>query len=312
MAINTLVEANKYSNTTLKSGVIDLLVKDDAIFNRLPFETLVGNSLTYDRKTTGSTANFYAPGDEWQEDTMTIEQVTAVLKILGGDADVDKFIAKTRSNINDVKALVLAEKTMAVKDTFKDRFFYGNATSNVKEFDGAHVLISSTTYNTVHAGSGTGSALSIAKLREAIDMVRQPFSPKLLVMTRKMRRLLSTYLDSVGTAYPTDRDEFGMFMQKFDGIPIAVDDSITDTETASSGAFAAKIGGDCTSIFIFDFGPSAMCGLQSGEMEVTDLGELETKNATRTRICWYPSLKLEHLRSCAKVDGILTTSAVTA
>lgn len=312
MAVETLVQANKFSNTTLQSGVIDLLTKDSPVLSRLTFETLLGNSLTYNQVTTRSDANFYAVGDTWTENTFDVTQATAVLKIMGGDADIDNFIAKTRSNINDVKALALADKTLAVREKFMDSFYYGLASSNPKSFDGLHALISSTTYNTVSAGAGTGTALSINKLRQAIDLFRAPFTPQLIVMSRAMRRGLSTYLDSVGAAFVGGRDEFGMFVKEFDGIPVAVDDNIVDTETAASGIYTAKTGGANTSIFILNFGPQAVAGLQAGPLEVVDLGNLETKDAMRYRIKWYTGLKFENLRSSAKVDGIIAASAVTA
>ena len=94
----TLVEASKYSNDVLQKGVIELLVKDDPILERLQFIDIKGNGLTYDVEATISGSDFYAVGDTWVEKTSTVTQTTAHTKILGGDADVDEYLAATRSN----------------------------------------------------------------------------------------------------------------------------------------------------------------------------------------------------------------------
>ena len=46
MAI-TLEEASKLSNDMLKIGVIETIIKDSPILQRLPFIEIVGNSLIY-------------------------------------------------------------------------------------------------------------------------------------------------------------------------------------------------------------------------------------------------------------------------
>lgn len=307
----TLTDGNMYSTTTLQKAIIDILVKDSPILEKLQFEELMGNSLTYDKVATRSTADFYDVGDTWVEDTVVLEQATVTLKRLGGDADIDNFLARTRSNIIDLKATVVNDKVLAVQETFLDQFYYGTL-AKAKGFSGMQALMTSTTYNTVHAGATTGTALSMAKLYEAIDLVTG-FTPSIVVMTKKMRRLIQVYLDTIGEKYPTSRDQWGKMIEYFGTIPLVTDDHVVNTETAVTGAFTAMTGGDCTTIFILTFNTQACCGVQgSNKVEVADLGELETKDARRYRIKWYPGIKFENLRSCAKVDGILTTGAVTA
>ncbi len=173
--------------------------------------------------------------------------------------------------------------------------------------------MTSTTYNTVHAGASTGTALSIAKLRSAIDLIMGGPADGIF-MSKPMRRGISVYLDSIGDKFPTSRDEYGKNIESFDGIPIFVDDHIKDTETAaSSGAYVNGAAGSNTSIFILKFDDMAACGIHSGDgVQVEPLGNLETKDASRFRIKWYVSMMLQDLRSCAKVDGIVSAGEVTA
>jgi hypothetical protein len=305
----TLTEGNKYSATTLRGYVIDRLGKSDSVLARVPFEEIQGNSLTYNTITTRSAAAaFRQVGDTWTESTPVVTAATAALTILGADADIDNFIAKTRSNILDVKGTVLNDAILSIKEKFMDAFFYGSGTA--PEFTGLHGLMTSTTYNTVLAGSSTGTALSMLKLQTAIDLVQG--KPQLIASSKSIRRYVNVYLDSVGTAFTATRDQFGNMVEYYRGIPWDTSDYILNTETCASGAYTAKTGSGNTSIFILTFDGKACCGIQNGQVAVDPLGNLETKDAQRYRIKWYCGLKLEDLRSCAKVDGIDADGTVTA
>lgn len=309
----TLTEGNKYSRTELAGYVIDRLGKETEVLSKLPFVEILGNSWTYDTFTTRSTANFYSVGDTWVESTPVMTQATASLVILGKDADIDNFIRKTRSNILDVKGEILGESIKAVSEKFMDTFWYGGVTSvNAKEFDGLQTLIANTTYNTIHAGTTSGSALSVVKLQQAIDLITFN-TPTDLFMTKAMRRGINVYLDSIGDKFTAVRNEYGKMIEYFRGLKITTDDHLLDTETASTGAYSASTGSDNSTIFILSFGPKAVCGIQGpDQVETIPLGDLETKDAQRWRIRWYCGLKFEDLRSCAKLDGITTASTVTA
>ncbi len=307
----TLTEGEKYSTTELDRAIIDLLVKESVVLQKLPFVEILGNSLTYDVITTDSTAAFREVNGTWSEDTPSLTQYTANLRILGGDADLDNFIAATHSNKMNIKATILANKVKAVQNKFLDTFYYGDDSSDTKQFDGLQVLVASTTYNTVHAGSSTGSALSINKLRSAIDLITG-YKPTCILMSKLLRRSITTYFDSVGDKLASGV-EFGGFVQYFDGIPIVVDDHILDTETAASGAYTASTGGGNTTIFLPTFVEQSVCGIQGpNSVETIDLGDLETKDSNRTRIRWYCGLKFQNIRSAAKVDGVDADGTVTA
>ncbi|WP_392654640.1 major capsid protein [Dehalococcoides sp. THU4] len=311
MAIS-LIEANKYSTTTLKGQVIDRLAKSSQILAKLPFMDVLGNSFTYNTITKDSSAEFYAPNEEWtEESTPEVTQATAQLVILGGNADIDGFLKATRSNQIDLKATVIDNKIKAVRNAFLDRFYYGDNSTNTKEFTGLHKLLTSTVYNTVHAGTDTGTALSMAKLRAALDMLLE--SADIIVSSGLLRRSVAAYRESIGDKIPNVSIGFGASALDFDGIPWIKDEFIVNTETASSGAFAAKTGGANTSLFGLKFGDQGVCGLQSPEgVQTIELGELESKDADRTRIKWYCGLKLENIRLAVKVDGIVAAGTVTA
>src|SRR3989338_3016295 len=111
----TLAEASKLSNDILLTGVIETVVYESPVLQALPFIEIVGNGLTYNRENAAAAAAFYDVGDTWIESTPTFTQLTATLKILGGDADVDNFLRATRSNLQDLEAAVVQLKAKAVQ-----------------------------------------------------------------------------------------------------------------------------------------------------------------------------------------------------
>ena len=304
----TLTEGNKYSQTELQKAIVDRLVIDDpsGILDRLQFKTILGNSLTYDTVTTRSGAGFYSVGDTWAESTPVLGQDTAALTILGGDADVDNFLKATRSNIIDVQKEVLNDKVLAVRETFLDQLFYGSTAVNAKGFNGLHLKIASTTYNTVERATGGASQTgSVKGLKSAIDLI-VGHKPSLIVMSKVALRDLSAYLDSIGSAFPTSRDNYGKTVKMFDGIPVFACDYIVNTEAYSGTSYSAKTGGTLsTTVFILTFAPTACCGIQGPNgVETIKLGDLETKDASRVRIRWYCGFMFQDLRSSAKYSGV--------
>lgn len=301
----TLAEAAKLSNDMLLQGVVETIVKESPILQRLPFIEIVGNGLTYNQEKTLPGVDFYDVGDTWVESTPTFEQKTANLKILGGDADVDNFLKSTRSNIQDLEAAVIELKAKAVKDKFEEIFIYGDATANPKQYDGMRKLI-----NTEAAGAqviamgATGATLTLAKLDELIDTVKGG-KPDMLLMSRRSRRKLNALIRAAGGMMDTDRDSWGNFIQFWDGIPTGVSDWILDTHTLAGSVETATTGGTCSTIYAIQFGEGGVCGLTSpGHMTVEAVGSLESKDASRTRVKWYVSLALFSSVKAAALIGV--------
>jgi|TARA_Y100000296_G_C5172146_1_gene257895 hypothetical protein len=327
----TLVEATKYSNDVLQKGVVELLVKDDPILEKLPFKDIKGNGLTYNEETTLSGAQFYEVGDTWVESTSTVTSRTAVTTILGGDADVDNFLKATRSNEQDLMKEQIAAKTKAIRRAYLDAFFYGYFTGGgTKDFDGLHYLIRRTTAGSNNAiavatSSGTALALSLERVEAAIDLVKGD-KPDLVVMSKLMRRSINKYLNGVGGITKTDVQ--GKTVQTLFDLPVVVSDHIRDNESAdlqygtNEGAanvyghnYADGAGDDddgATSIFVLRFASDACCGIQSLPITTDRIGNLETKDAQRVRIKWYPGLMFQKLISCSKVTGADANGVVTA
>jgi len=288
----TLAEASKLSNDILLQGVIETIIYDSPVLQALPFIEIVGNGITYNQENEAATVNFYDVGDTWQESTPTFTQVTATLKILGGDADVDNFLAATRSNIQDLEAAVIQLKAKAVQQKFDDTFINGDS-SGTNEFDGLDVLCDANQEISMGVNGGT---LTLTKLDELIDLIKGG-KPNMLLMSKRSRRKLTSLQRNLGSIEMT-QDQFGNFVSLYDGIPIGVNDWISDAQTVGSST-------DCSTIYALQLGEGAVCGLTSpGALQVERVGSLESKDATRTRVKWYCSLALFNSLKLARLIGV--------
>jgi len=289
----TLAEAAKLSQDTLLVGVVETIVNESPVLQVLPFIEVVGNGLTYNREATLPTAGFYDVGDTWTESTPTFTQVTANLKVLGGDADVDSFLAATRSNLQDLEAAVVQLKAKAVQRKFDDTYINGDTAVDAKAFDGIDKLCDSAQTVSMWANGGT---LTLEKLDEMIDKVKAG-KPHLLLMSRRSRRKL-TSLARTSNILETDRNQFGQMVQYYDGIPIGINDWISDAKTVGTS-------NDCSTIYALQMGEGAVAGLTApGGLQIERVGSLETKDATRTRVKWYVSLALFSALKLAKLIGV--------
>src|SRR3712207_9433215 len=94
----------------LKRGVIETILEESPMLRALPFLEVEGNSFKYSQENTLGGASFHAVNGVWSEGTATFTQKTVNLAILGGDADVDAFIQRARSNVNDQRAIRSEER----------------------------------------------------------------------------------------------------------------------------------------------------------------------------------------------------------
>jgi len=288
----TLAEGAKLSEDTLLQGVIETVIKDSPILQKLPFMEITGNSLKYNRENNLPSVAFYAVGDAWGESTPTFTQKTATLAIMGGDADVDHYLQQTRSNINDIQQEVIALKAKAMRHKFEDTFVNGDTAVDTNAFDGIDKLIDAG--QTVSMGDN-GATLTLAKLDEMIDKVLGG-KPDVLLVSRRSRRKLKALMEDVGIV-EQDKNQFGEVVNLYNGIPVAVNDWISDAKTVGEND-------DCSTIYAVQFGEAGVCGLHNGGIQAEVIGAVSNKNATRTRLRWYCSIALFSTVTVAKLTGV--------
>jgi len=307
----TLIESAKLAlgrDETLKATVMELYARGSELLQYLPFENIPGRSQTFNREMTLPAAGFRGVNEAYTEGSGTVDRVTENLTIAGGDLDVDVFLVKTGGV--DQRAPQEAMKIKALSLAITKTMVKGDVEATPREFDGLQVRLIGN--QLVNAGTtGAGDALSLAKLDELIDTVDDP-THLLMNKTLKRRLAAAARLYTVGGYITFDLNEFGRRVQFYNDLPIITvdkdnnyDDVMPFNEASSNGTAVT------TSIYALSFADNGVVGLQNGEMDVRDMGEIDEKPVFRTRIEWYIAMAILRARAAARLRYI-TNAAVAA
>ena len=276
-----LTEAAKLSQDMLQKGVILTMATNSPVLEKIPFMEVVGNGYSYNLVSTLPTVGFRQVNGAYTESGSSISRETEHLVILGGDVDVDLFIAKTRGNINDVRALQTELKAKAVAKAFEKNFFKGDSSTDSNGFDGLTKRL--------EKGKGTKiqKELTLDSLNELLDAVEG--GADVLYMDKATRRELMKLLQESNHYIEQGQDAFGRMVSKYGDVEIrAIEDGLTDEKHV----YAVKFGAE-----------QYVSGLTNSGVQVMDLGQLETKPCYRTRIEFYCGIAIFHPKSFAVLTG---------
>lgn len=292
-------EAEKLSNNTLEKGVIEEIYTNDAMFALMPFMGVQGKAYVYDRENTLSEADFLDPNDTVNEGAATFTEVVAKLRILAGDVDVDKFLQATMSDTNSQLAVQIAAKSKALSRKFQRTVANGNSATNPKEFDGVQRLV--TAGQTIAAGVN-GGAVTLGMLDDLIAKV--PMGPDALIMRQGTLTAYRALLRAAGGAEPQSYmipNFDGRAVLAHNGVPILVNDFLPGDETQGSSNVTA-------SVYAIRFneadGFHGIFGGPNAGIQVEDIGTVQNKDATRTRVKWYAATALKSTLSLARLKGV--------
>jgi hypothetical protein len=291
-------EADKLSNNQLVAGVIEEIIEKDELFALLPFVGINGKAYVYDREDTLPDADFLAVNDTVNESAGTFTEVTAKLRILAGDVDVDKFLQETESDTNDQRATQIALKAKTVARIFKRTVAQGNATVNVKEFDGLPQIV--TTAQTIEAGVN-GSALTLNMLDELADAVIN--GADAFVMRPGTIRAYRALLYATGGIQPAmiEIPNFGQAVLGHNGIPILRNDWLGAAEVQGTNLTTCSV----YAIRLNEMdGFHGLWGGKDAGIRVEDIGTVQDKDADRIRLKWYCGTALKSTRSLARLQGV--------
>lgn len=299
----TLANAQALSNNQLIAGVIEELIERDETYAMLPFVRVNGKAYVYDREDTASmaTASFISPvTDTVPENAQGFTAITATLKVLAGDVDVDNFLNETMNDTNDQKAIQIAAKAKALGRKFKQTFAAGDVTVDTKSFDGLGRLV--TAGQTITSGAN-GAALTLGMLDQLTDQVIN--GADAIVMRpgtiRAYRNLL--YTTGGGTAASMiEIPNFGVPVLAHNGIPILRNDYLPGNETQGTAV------GICCSVYALRFnevdGIHGLYGGPDAGIRFEDIGTVQNMDARRSRLKWYCGLALKSTQSLARLKGI--------
>jgi hypothetical protein len=304
----TILEASKLSpGEILRNAIVELYAGSSGILEVLPFVDINGNALKHNRVGALPGVGFRGVNEAYTASTGIINPIVDALVIAGGDLDVDKFIVDTQGQ--QQRSVHEQMKVQALALSWTRKFIKGDTANDNREFDGLQTRI--TGNQKIAAGStANGSALSLAKLDEAID---QTLNPTHLIMNKAMKRRLTTAARNytVGGFITYQKDAFGRPLMAYNDLPIITVDLDNEgnailpfTEAASSGTDTA------TSIYVVSMNPAGVAGLQNGRIDVRDMGELQTQPVYRTRVEWYCGMGIFNGRAATRLWSIADAAVV--
>ncbi len=292
------VEAEKLSNNTLLSGVIEEVINTDEMLGLLPFTQVNSKALIYNRENGLSAATWLDPNEAVTEGAATFTEVTAKLKILAGDVDIDKFLSATMGDTNNQVAVQVAAKAKALMIEFSTALARGDEDSNAKTFDGLPNLV--TSGQTITAGAN-GNAVTLTMLDELRDAVLT--GTNAYIMRKGTWRAIKALMRAAGgnTAEMLQLENFGRPVPAIDGIPVFLNDYLAADETQGSANATCSI---YSVRFDEADGLHGLFGGENAGFVVEPIGTVQNKDAERIRLKWYCGLALKSTKSLARIKGI--------
>jgi hypothetical protein len=304
----SLLEASKYNDGNVKrAGVISMFADTSDLLRALTFMPVPGGSLSYTVEGQLPGVAFRGFNESYTPSTGIINPSVEVLRVLGGNMDVDRALIKTRGP--EIRAANEMMKAKAIALSITDKIINGDSVANPREFDGLRRRITGSQLIPANlAAPAANSPLSLEALDAAIDAVD---GANYLIMSKDARRKLSRAARSnIGGEIVVGTDAFGYKIDMYNGIPILIADyndvgaRIIDFNEVGPGG-----GTTSSSIYVVRIDDGYVTGLQNGSFEVDDLGLINDGVTYRTVIEWIVGLAVMHGRAAARVWGITNAPA---
>jgi hypothetical protein len=313
----TLAQAALLSQNQLQRGVQEIFVQESSVLDRIPLLTIQGNAYAYNKEASLPGVAFRSVNEAYTESTGTVVQATESLVILGGDADVDRFIVQTRGDLNDQRAIQTRLKVKSASYKFQDAFFNGDITVDPKGFDGlkkrligAQVIDAGTNGIPVLGNGGTDAHAFYDALDQLVAAV-PGLTPEngAIYANRSLQAKIRSAGRRLGGVEVVREDTTGKRVLQWNGVPVldpgqnlagAEILGLNETQgsaTTASSVYAVKFGSDETE--------QGVTGLTNGGVQVDDLGQLQEKPAYRTRIEFYCGLATFGGKAAARLRGVL-------
>ncbi|MFR4786632.1 MAG: major capsid protein [Bifidobacterium adolescentis] len=309
-----LTEAAKLSTDTLAKGVLETFTQVSPILDRIPLMNIDGNAYAYNEEAALPGVAFRGVNESYVESTGTFNQKSERLVILGGDADVDRFIQQTRSNVNDQRAEQTTLKVKAISYKYQETFFNGDSGVDTKSFDGLkkrltgkQVIDAATNGMPILGDSNADIHKFFDKLDELLGAVPgiNPTNGAIYASAAIIRKIGSA-MRHISYDTTLQQDIVGKRAMQWNGIPLleagqttAGKEILDNNETQGTNS--------TTSIYAVKFGSSegdqGVTGLTNGGVQVEDLGQLQEKPAYRTRIEFYCGLGVFSGKAAARTEG---------
>jgi hypothetical protein len=294
----TILEAAK-SSDMLTQGIVEIFAKNNPVLQVLPFDDIEGGGLKYDTEESLPGIGFRGVNEGYEPSIGVINPAFEPLVIAGGELDVDNHILRTQGESRRVAET--SRKVRALSLKWGSVFIKGDAITNPRQFDGLQARLVSRQVLAAGSSSG-GDPVSLFKLDELASLVEG--ENKYYIMNTKMKLRMSQAArnSDVGGHVEYTVNNFGQRIMSFNGIPILElkrdnlnNDILPFTEAATTGPNTA------CSIYCASFDDEHVSGIQSGPVQVEDLGDLKSLPVQRTRVEWDCGLVVRHPWAAARL-----------
>ncbi len=310
----TLSQYQLLANDDVKAGIYDNIITASELAPFLQFKSFSGNSLVYNRESTLGAAATHQIGDIWSDTEPTYTQKTASLAIVGVQHPLDRFAMQTIDNVQSQEAVLLSKMAKSVARKLEDLLLNGNSGGVSTEPEGlTSLLISDSRLLMMDDGStpstiaGDETELTIDRLDAMIDMIELG-KPDFLMMNKTMRRKITSLARATGSGVILNSaDMFGHQYTLYNGIPIVINDYISNSETyENSGAWGSS---SATTIYALKTGEEKQgwTVIHNGAVLDPDIQRLGTKfdkNEDVYRMVVYLNAVLYSAKVCAGLAGI--------
>lgn len=297
----TFAQAALLASDPVRRGALETAVQVSNVWDRLPFENITGNAYAYDTEKTLPGTAFRTVNEAYVESTGVINQATENIVILGGDADVDRFLEKTMQSSRGVlMADQVAMKLESAQSTFVDHMFNGDITVDPKGFDGLKKRL---------VGGQVIDSAAPANTEAFLDELDDLFgkvaggAPDVVYGPSNIISKLKSLGRKVGGAEYINSEITGKREFTWNGVPF-IDPGkhwsgrriLGYDVTGGGDLFAVKLASSYTQ--------EGVMGITNGGLQAYSLGELQEKPAFRTRIDFYCGLVAQGGSAAARLRAV--------
>lgn len=294
------IVAGKYSAEQTERAVLEYMADQDELFALLPWDSWNTNEVSWYRTGALPTAQVVDPYGTIPTGSTEGTLVRNKVSMIAMNVDVYDFeVSATKTLIDRAQEKTLAASEAIVRK-FKQLFVNGDSTANPLEFDGLRKWIDP---SMVVATGTNGSPVSFELLDQLINKFTGSPPDAIIVHPR-------TYLSIkalLRTAYTSPPElmlqNFGRPVLTYDGVPILKNEYIPTNLTKGTGT-------NLTEIYAVRLGLNHVCGVylegmgRAGGVQIENVGRLPDVAATRFRLTWSVSIKVQNLWDVAKIEGI--------
>lgn len=306
MASVTLAEASKLTTDEVVQGVIENIVTVNPLYQLLPFDTIEGNSLRYNREKTLGEVQQLGIGDViTAKGAATFKKKNADLTTLIGDAEVNGLIQAQRVG-GDQVATQIASKAKALSRLFQTRMISGDAV-NANEFDGLDKIIDEIVTDGDNVGQSITAAEAVLTF-SMLDAMCQEVKAKdgmvdyIMMNGAQMLVLKNLYRTLGGTNAEYVQMPSGENVLSYNGIPVFRNDWITATTPVAQ--LVSSVYAGCFDDGSQSIGMAGLTAVDNFGISVQSLGASESKDEDIFRVKFYAGFVMYSELGIARLNNV--------